>query len=322
MEISCAFPPHPDVPSHIQLAESLGYTRAWLYDSPALYGDVWVGLALAAERTERIGLGTAVLIPSLRHVLTTASAIATIEEMAPGRLSVAIGTGFTGRRMLGQNPLPWREVRSYIEDLRALLHGETVVVDGQRIQMGHPEGHAPARPIATPIVVAANGPRGLAVARELGDGVMCVGAPQEGFDWCSMLVFGTVLDDGEDLSSPRVFEAIGPGISVIYHGAYEANPESLDGLPGGAAWREEIERVPEDVRHLHVHADHLVTLTELDRRHVSPELAGTTFTGSPEQLRRRIYELEDAGLTELLYAPMGPDVPRELRSLAKALSLP
>ncbi len=78
----------------MRLAESLGYTRAWLYDSPALYPDVWMQLALAATRTSTIGLGPAVLVPSLRHPVTNAAAIATLERLAPGRVSVAIGSGY------------------------------------------------------------------------------------------------------------------------------------------------------------------------------------------------------------------------------------
>jgi 5,10-methylenetetrahydromethanopterin reductase len=54
VHVSCAFPPGPEVVEHAVLAESLGYERAWLYDSPALYPDVWVTLARVAERTERI----------------------------------------------------------------------------------------------------------------------------------------------------------------------------------------------------------------------------------------------------------------------------
>src|SRR3954469_16211781 len=63
MEISCAFPTALDSPDHIVLAEELGYDRAWLYDTPQQSTDVWVTLALAAERTERIGLGPGVLVP-------------------------------------------------------------------------------------------------------------------------------------------------------------------------------------------------------------------------------------------------------------------
>ena len=51
VEISCAFAPSMDTPDHVALAEAMGYRRAWLYDSPALYPDVWMTLARAAERT-------------------------------------------------------------------------------------------------------------------------------------------------------------------------------------------------------------------------------------------------------------------------------
>ena len=319
LQLSCAFPPGPDVVEHARLAEELGYERVWVYDSPAIYGDVWIQLARIAEATSRVGIGPAVLIPSLRHVLTTASAIATLEQLAPGRLAVAIGTGFTGRRMLGQRPLGWKRTGQYIADLKALLRGEQVEVEGKVIQMGHPPGYAPERPIDTPIVVAANGPLGLAVAREHGDGVMCVASPQPGFAWCSQLAFGTVFDEDEAADSDRVWDAVGPGITVIYHGAFEADPASVHSLPGGEAWREEIERIPEAVRHLAVHEDHLISVSERDSRQIGRELVAASFSGTAEHLRARAAGLQELGLTELVYAPMGSDVPRELRAMAKAL---
>ena len=97
MELSCAFAPRPDLPDLLRLAEELGYRRAWVFDSPALYGDVWMSLARCADATSTIGLGPAVLVPSLRHVVTNAAAIATLEQLAPGRAVAALGTGFTGR---------------------------------------------------------------------------------------------------------------------------------------------------------------------------------------------------------------------------------
>ena len=84
MEISCAFPTALDSPEHIVLAEELGYDRAWLYDTPQQSPDVWMTLALAAERTERIGLGPGVLVPSLRHPMVNAAATATLDALAPG----------------------------------------------------------------------------------------------------------------------------------------------------------------------------------------------------------------------------------------------
>jgi 5,10-methylenetetrahydromethanopterin reductase len=317
VDVSCAFPPGPEVVEHAVLAESLGYERAWLYDSPALYPDVWVTLARVAERTERIGLGPAVLIPSLRHVLVQATAIATLESLAPGRTVAALGTGFTGRMALGQQPLPWAAVEEYLRQLRALLRGEQVEVDGSVVRMIPPDGFLPARPVDVPILVAANGQRGLQVAKELGDGVMTIGSGQPEFDWCAVLAFGTVLDEGEQPTSSRALEAAGPALTVVYHGMYEANPAAVDSLPGGPEWRESVESLPASVRHLTIHEDHLVRVTERDAPLLDGHtLAAFTWTGSSHQLRVRLDELEAAGATEILYAPMGPDIPRELRAFA------
>ena len=111
MQISCAFATSMQTPEHIEVAEQLGYERAWCYDSPALYPDVWMALGAAAARTSRIGLATGVLIPHLRHPMVTAAAIATLSELAPGRVSVGVGSGFTGRLTMGQAPLRWKEVK-------------------------------------------------------------------------------------------------------------------------------------------------------------------------------------------------------------------
>ena len=123
MDISCAFATSPDTPEHVEIADRLGYRRAWLYDSPALCSDVWISLALAAQRTSTIGLGTGVLVPRLRHVVTTAAAAAHVEPLAPGRLALGIGTGFTGSRALGQKGMKWADLAVYVEALRALLRG-------------------------------------------------------------------------------------------------------------------------------------------------------------------------------------------------------
>src|SRR5947207_1211103 len=107
MDVSCAFAPVPDTPEHIRLADHLGYRRAWGFDTPALQLDVWMTLARAAERTLRIELGPGVLIPSLRHVVVTAAAIASLVDCAPRRVNVGIGSGFTGRLAMGQRPNSW-----------------------------------------------------------------------------------------------------------------------------------------------------------------------------------------------------------------------
>ncbi len=319
MQLSCGIAPGPNAPAEARIAESLGYQRVWIFDSPALYTDIWINLARVADATQSIGLGTAVLVPSLRHVVTTAAAIATIEMIAPGRLAVAIGTGFTARYMLGQPPLSWKTTAHYIRDLRDLLAGKLIELDGGVTRLVHPEGYSAPLPVRVPILVAANGPKGLSIAKELGDGVMSVAAPQAGFDWSALLSLGTVLEDGEDFETPRVFEALGPGIAAMYHGTYEAAGEAVDALPRGKQWRQAIEQVPEAERHLAIHADHMVRVTDFDREFISPALGAGLFAGTREQLRERATELSRAGLSEILYVPSGGDIERELTAMAEAI---
>lgn len=318
LAISCALPPTPDTARLVAEAEALGFARAWVYDTPALQLDVWMTLALCAERTERIGLGPAVLIPSLRHVLVTASAIAQLESLASGRTAYAIGTGFTGRMALGQRPLTWAETVDYVTSLRALLRGEAVEVDGALVQMLHGRGQAPERPINVPIIIAATGPKGRRIAQEIGDGVFGV-APVPGFDWSAMLAFGTVLDDGEDPDSERVLAAAGPGAAVAFHAMYEARNPVLDQLPGGAEWRAAIEAVPSERRHLETHRGHLTELNELDRQVMTGSLAvAFTFSGTRAQVHQRLVEAAAGGATEIAYQPAGPDPVRELRAFMEA----
>ncbi|MBJ20576.1 MAG: LLM class flavin-dependent oxidoreductase [bacterium] len=185
-----------------------------MYDSAALYEDIWIHIARAAEATERIGIGTAVLVPNLRHVMTTAPAIATIDRIAPGRLVCAIETGYTARRVLRQNALTWKFMRAHIEQLRALLRGD---VDGRACQMIHRPELAKARPIDVPILISAFGPKGRSIAREIADGWMGMTPPPEAFDWAEQWVRGTVLERGESPSASRVVDDVGAWLVGAYH---------------------------------------------------------------------------------------------------------
>src|ERR1700742_4909366 len=147
MDVSCAFPTALDSPENIAAAERLGYHRAWVYDTPQQSPDVWMTLPLAAERTERIGLGPGVLVPSLRHPMVNAAATAALAALAPGRVVVAFGTGFSGRRAMGYGAVPWAYMDAYIRAYRGLLRGETVEWEGARMRMLHPPGPAAARAV-------------------------------------------------------------------------------------------------------------------------------------------------------------------------------
>ena len=320
MDISCGFAPSPAAPDLVAAAEQLGYRRAWMYDSPALYPDVWVALSRAADRTSTIGLGPGVLVPSLRHVMVTAAATVGLAEQAPGRVALGIGTGFTGRLVLGQPPVRWAEVEAYVGALRGLLAGQVVEWEGGRIQLIHPDGYSAPRPVEVPILVSAMGPKGLEVAHRIGDGVMSVGAPQAGFDWSAVVVYGTVLNDGEDAGSARAVATAGPGASVMYHALWEQGLAEM--LPGGEAWRARIDGFDEADRHLRVHEQHLVGVNEWDRDVVTAEtILALTLTGTEAELQARLAAMAEAGATEVAFHPGGDDPVDELTRFARMAGL-
>jgi 5,10-methylenetetrahydromethanopterin reductase len=311
--MSCALAPSIDTPAHVRLAEELGYHRAWVYDSPALYHDVFMALARAADRTTSIGLGTGVLIPSLRHPMDAAASIAALAELAPGRVTIGVGTGFSGQSTLGKRPLPWRAVEEWVLVVQGLLRGEQIDWNGAVIQMMHPDGFAPPRPIDVPWLIATEGPKGAEVAARVGDGVFSMTSASGTLPRVSLL-YGTVVDDGEDLTSPRVIAAAGPAAAVVLHGSYDSGQRLVE------PWCAEIDEIPAAVRHLAVHAGHLVEVTERDRPYLSPELiAGFTVTGSAAEVRERVAAKLADGVREVAFQPAGPDIRRELESFRDAL---
>lgn len=331
--LACAFPPSSDLPRLARVAESLGYDRVWVYDSPALYGDVWVAIHRVAEATERIGVATGVAVGFLRHVMVTASAIATIEELHPGRLSFAIGTGYTGARAMGQQPMRWAALDTYVRRLRALLRGEVVEIDGASAKMIHSPGYAPPRPIEVPILVAPMGPKGFGYAERLRadgviDGVIVASPPAEqpaapGWDPCAMLCNGTVLEPGEDHTTPRVIDATGSMHATSVHAMWEMAPAVVPTLPGGAEWLAELEaNHAEADRHWAVHEGHMIAVSERDRAYVAaagPAILQTGWTGDAASVRARAEAVAAAGVTELAYGPVGSDVERELAAFAAAV---
>ena len=315
-------------PADIELAEQIGYERAWLYDTPQQSPDVWMSLALAAERTSRIGLGPGVLVPHLRHPMTNAAATATLVGLAPGRVAVSFGTGFTGRRAMGYRAIPWSFMKAYIDAYCGLLRGDVVEWEGARMQMLHPDGSAPPRPIDVPVLIGALGPKGRASPRST---TACSPRPPSkasnpvhstGSPTCTG---ARSSDAGEDVSSERVLAAAGPGGALAYHATYELyGRDAVPDIPGGKEWLAVIDERVEDERHLDVHLGHCIHLNDADRAAWATTggalLPSTTITGTADEVKARIDELGAKGVTEVVYQPCGPDIRRELETMYAAAS--
>lgn len=154
------------VGEEMRLAETLGYDRFGVWDSPALFREPWTTLASVARDTERIRLGTWVTNPLTRHPVVTAAAAATVDDLAPGRVYIGIGAGATGTWHLGLGTARLAELEAYVVAVRGLLERGRAHWDGRELELPW------AGPRHIPILVSAHAPRSLRLAGRVGDGVV------------------------------------------------------------------------------------------------------------------------------------------------------
>src|ERR1700722_5102235 len=124
MDFAVALPTPADSWKTVKRAEDAGFRTAWFYDTQILSADVFVAMGAAAVKTDRIRLGTGVLIPSNRIAPVAANALATLNALAPGRILAGFGTGYTGRRSMGLGAYKVSDMRDYIRAVTGMLRGE------------------------------------------------------------------------------------------------------------------------------------------------------------------------------------------------------
>src|SRR5580658_5550651 len=156
----------------VKRAEELGYSRVWFFDTHMLNADVFVGMTAAAMVTSKIRLGTGVLIPSNRIAPVTASALASVNALAPGRIDFGVSTGNTARSTMGLGPVKLADMQKYIRIVCALLRGEMVEweFEGQqhKIKFLNPEIGVFNIADPIPVHVSASGPKSRRATAALG----------------------------------------------------------------------------------------------------------------------------------------------------------
>jgi 5,10-methylenetetrahydromethanopterin reductase len=149
--------------------EEAGFERLWIPDE-RFQRDVASALTIAALRTERVGIGTAVTDPFVRHPALTAALAATVDEVSNGRLTLGIGAGISGFAALGiERARPEAAIRQAVGLMRSLWRGEHVRLEGATADVRL--DFTPARP-AIPVWIAGRGERILEAAGEIADGAM------------------------------------------------------------------------------------------------------------------------------------------------------
>lgn len=154
-------------------AEKLGYDNIWITDH-FNNRNVYVSLSVIANYTERIKLGPGVTNPYLVHPVMTAQSMASLNEVAPGRVVCGIGAGDrTTLDIVGiEMKSPLRTVREAVEVIRRQLARAKDGYDG-RIFRTSPGARFNFRvQTAIPIYVGAQGLKMLQLAGAIGDGAL------------------------------------------------------------------------------------------------------------------------------------------------------
>ncbi len=317
----------------VPYAEERGFSHAWIPDSHMIWGDTYACMALAAVNSKRIKLGTGVAISTNRIPPVTVHAIATINQLAPGRTILGFGTGHTGRRVMGLPPVKQEVFREEVRVIHDLLRdGEADYrTEGmeRKIRFLHRDLRFINLDDKIPFYVAANGPKTLALAGEFGDGVITTGittpermatvrkhieegARRSGRSGKDLPVVSLthvcVLRPGEAIDSPRVKAMTGPWVMASLHAiaAGYARPTSL--APEVSKVYDEyaahVARMPERERYLHVHLGHCTFVAPEERKFVTAEtIRATTIVGEREAVIDQLRALDKAGLSQIFLNP-------------------
>lgn len=298
-----------------RLAEASGYDHFWLADE-RFYREVYGSLALVAQHTARITVGTCVTDPYSRHPALTAMAIATLDEIAGGRAMLGLGAGISGFAELGVvREKPARALREAITLIRRLLKGEEVDLQGEVVRFHHGRlDFTPSR-AAVPIYVASNGPLGQRAAGALADGAIMEGCgnPDEARALGAAVAEGgqetgrgpgavqlvarlnaCIGPDGKgarDVLRPRVARTLGAGRLKFATLAAQglALPEearaSVVGVPYAAGFTPYLPLLP------------LIT---------DPVVDALTLAGTVEEVTQRVIALGRAGIGQVMIYPFAP----------------
>lgn len=314
----------------VKRAEEMGFTHAWFYDTQMLNADVFVALAAAAMQTSKIKLCTGVLVPSNRIAPVAASALASLNALAPGRIVFGVGTGFTARRTMGLPAITLARLEEYVRVVQGLLKGDTVEWSGdgvtRKVRFLNPELKLINVDDPIPLHISAFGERGRALTAKLGAGWIYGGGTiadavlaamrkvwsEAGREvenlYSTNLVAGCVLAEGEPADSPRARAQAGPSATIIFH--EWAEREELGSLGFGIApqfkaqydaYRKIYDSYqPSDARYLTNHRGHLMFLRPEEHELITPELIRTlTLTGTQAELVASVRSIKAAGFSQL-----------------------
>jgi 5,10-methylenetetrahydromethanopterin reductase len=314
--------PMPELMTLIQSIEAAGFDGAGILDSQMLARDTFVILGQAATHTSRLGLFPAVTNPVTRHPSVLASAIQTVEELAPGRVRFVIGTGYTSASTIGRKAGTLAEMRACITAVRALLAGDTVDFNGTRGRLGYASGRR------TPVLMAASGPKAIELAGEIADGaLLMVGFNRGIVERALEYLDRGARRSGRRLEDLEIMWAVRTGTATtIEEARRQARPTAVHWgiLRWGGHWLEPagirlptleipdaVGKIYPDLSHAH-DWDAAIAATSFVPDEIVAQLCDALgLVGTPEYCAERIAEMTKLGVRNLYVMPFQTFVPPE-----------
>jgi probable F420-dependent oxidoreductase len=162
-----------------KLAEQHGFEYGWTYDSHILWQDSYATLPVVAQHTEKMKLGHFVTNPGIRDATVTASWYATMQDLSGGRMVMGIGRGDSSRRVVGLKPVKVADFEARCAMLKELMNGRKVEWNGKELELTWARSELPE----IEMWIAGYGPKALAVAGRVGDGVIIQLADPQIIQW-------------------------------------------------------------------------------------------------------------------------------------------
>jgi 5,10-methylenetetrahydromethanopterin reductase len=301
-------------------AEAAGFDQLWVSNDLFLRSAPVI-LAAVADATRRIELGTGILNPHTIHPAELATLAATMDELSGGRFNLGLGAGAADfLAWIGlADPQPARTMRETITGVRRLLSGQALSEKG-RFLHGSAEAYLRFRPPrVTPIYVGAMGPRLLAVAGELADGVLPLLLPPEHYFTVRPLIEAGVRqrDPGrgpldlaacvwvsvaEDAGAARraLAEKVayyGPALGDLIHARLGVTRDAFAPITRAAMAEHDLPRAA---------------------AMVTDQMLAIGIVGPPEAVVERLGPLVRAGVQHLSFGPpLGPDPVRAVELLGR-----
>ncbi len=189
-------PPYQRLVELLTLAESHGFEYGWTYDSHVLWQESFPLLTLAAEATSTMKLGHCVTNPGTREPTVLASGYATLHDISDGRMVMGIGRGDSAVRYIGQQPVKVAEFERRLAMIKEFMNGREVSWNDKELHLKWVRPELPE----IPMWVAGYGPKALAVAGHVGDGVIIQLADPQIITWIMDTARAAAQEAGRDPS--------------------------------------------------------------------------------------------------------------------------